>query len=62
MGFFKVPRGSNIFQGGPIFFSMREGRGGPIANSYGKLETYRTCNLPWGDWGPLSPLWICACY
>ena len=70
MGFSKVPRGSNIFQGRPTFsrkvhfFSRREGEGGggAIAYSYGKLETYRTCDFPWGDWDPLSPLWISACY
>ena len=51
---FKVPEGSNIYQGGSYFF-----QGG--SNCLFPIETHITCDFQWGVRTPCPPLWIRTC-
>ena len=57
LSFFKVPEGSNIYQGGPTFF--RRGGG---SNCLFPIETHITCDFPGGSGlAAPPPLWIRTC-
>ena len=58
LSFFKVPEGSNIFQGGGSNFFQGE------SNCLFPIETHITCDFPGGGSGPpvpRPPLWIRTC-
>ena len=50
LSFFKVPEGSNFFQGGSNFF-----QGGGGSNCLFPIETHITCDFPGRVWTPVPP-------